>query len=92
MNRDIPYTPVLIVIANIDVMIVESTELAPVEEHVASTGAEDSTLQISTAEPGVVEFVVALVASEANIITNPEVPAMISVLTEPAAGLISAPS
>ena len=73
-------------------MIAESTRLARVKEPVASTGAEDSLLQTSAAEPGIVEFVAALVASEATIITVPEVLATISVLTELTAGLVSAPS
>ena len=58
----------------------------------ASTGADDSALQTSTAEPGTMEFVAPPVASEATIITVLEVPAMISALTEPATGLVSAPS
>jgi len=73
-------------------MIAERTGLAQVVESVASTGIEDTTLQTSTAKPGTVEFIAALVASEATTITVPEVPAMTSVLTEPAAGLVSAPS
>ena len=61
-------------------MIAERTGLAQVVESVASTGVEDTTLQTSTAKPGTVEFVAALVASEATTITVPEVPAMTSVL------------
>jgi len=64
--------------------------LAQVEEPVASTGAEDNTLQTSTAEPSTMEFVAAPVASEATTITVPEVPATTSVLTEPAVGFVSA--
>ena len=43
-------------------MILESTGLAQVEEPVVSTSAEDSVLQISTAEPSTVEYVPAAVA------------------------------
>ena len=39
-----PYTLIFIVIANIDVMVAESTGLAQVEDPVASTSAEDSAL------------------------------------------------
>jgi len=73
-------------------MIAESTDLAQVEEPVASTGVEDSTLQTSTAESGTVEFVVAPVALEATTVTVPEVSVMTSVLIEPVVGLISTPS
>jgi len=73
-------------------MIAESTRLAQVKEPVASTGAEDSALQTSTAEPGSVEFVAAPVALEATTITVSEVLATTSVLTEPAAVLVSTPS
>ena len=73
-------------------MIAESTGLAQVEEHVASTGAKDSTLQTSTVELGTVEFVAASVASEATTIMVPEMPATISGLMEPVAGLVPAPS
>ena len=58
----------------------------------ASTSAEDSALQTSASEPSVVEFVVVPVASEAFTITVPEVSVTISVSTEPAASLVSAPS
>ena len=57
-------------------MIAESTGMAQVEEPVASAGTEDITLQTSTTEPGTVEFVAALVASEATTIIVPEVPVM----------------
>jgi len=70
-----PYTPILIIIANIDVMIAESTRIAQVKEPVASTGAEDSALQTSTAEPSTTEFVPAAVASEATTVTVIEMPA-----------------
>ena len=42
---------ILTVVANVEVMIAESTGLAPVEEPMASTGVEDNTLRILTAEP-----------------------------------------
>ena len=73
-------------------MIAESSGLAQVEEPVASTGAEDNALQTSIAEPGIVEFVAASVASEATTVTVLEVLATTLALTEPAAGLISTPS
>jgi len=73
-------------------MTVESTEMAQVEEPMTSTGAEDNTLQTLMAEPSTVESVLLVVVSEAVTITIPEVPVMTSVLTEPAAGLVSAPS
>jgi len=88
----VPYIPVFIIIANIDVMVAESNGLAQVEDPVASTSAEDNALQTLAVEPGVMEFVVVLVASEATTIMVPEVSATISVSTEPAASLISAPS
>jgi len=69
-------------------MITESIGLAQVKEPVASTGAEDSALQTSTAKLGIVEFVVASVASEATTITVPEVSVMTSALTEPATSLV----
>jgi len=72
-------------------MIVESTGLAQVEEPVRSTGAEDNALQTSTVEPSTVEFIPVTVASEATI-TVPKVPVTTSALTDPAAGLVSAPS
>ena len=73
-------------------MIVESTGLAQVEELVASTGAEDSALQTSAAQPGSMEFVAAPGASEATTITVPEVPATTSALTKLLVGLVSTPS
>ena len=72
-----PYTPVFIVIANIDVMVAERTGLAQVEDLVTSTSAEDNAFQTSAGKPGVVEFVVVPVASEATTITIPEVSVMI---------------
>ena len=48
----------------------------------ASTNAEDSALQTSADEPGVVEFVAILITSEATRIIVPEVSATISVSTE----------
>ena len=87
-----PYTPVFIVIADIEVMIAESTGLAQVEDPVASTSAKDSALRTSAGEPSVVEFIAAPVASEAITIMVPEVSSTTSVSTEPAVGLISAQS
>jgi len=87
-----PYTLIFIVIANIDVMVAESTGLAQVEDPMASTSAEDNTLQTSTGEPGAVEFIAVHVASEAITVTVPEVSTMISVSTEPTAGLVSTSS
>ena len=52
-------------------MIAENTRLAQVEEPVESTGTEDGALQTSTAEPSTVEFVPAVVASEATTVTVP---------------------
>ena len=69
-------------------MIIESTRLAQVEEPVASTSAEDNALQTSTAEPNTVEFVPAAVASEATMVTVPEVPATNSALTKPTTGYL----
>ena len=66
-----PYTPVFIVIANIEVIIVESTRLAQVEDPVASTSAEDSALQTLAGEPSAVEFVAAPIVPEATTITVP---------------------
>jgi len=71
-------------------MIAESFGLAQVEELVASTGAEDSVLQILIAEPSTVKSVSAVVVSEATTVTVTEVPVMTSALTEPAAGLVYA--
>jgi len=88
----VTYTPIFIVIANIDIMIAESTGLAQVEDPVASTNAEDNALQTSAREPGAVEFVAAPVVSEATTITVQEVLATTSVSTEPAVGLISEPN
>ena len=85
-------TLIFIVIANIDVMVAESTGLAQVEDPMASTSADYNALQTSAGEPGVVESVTVPDASEATTITVPEVSAMISALTEPAAGLVSAPN
>ena len=85
-----PNTPIFIIIANIDVMVAESTGLAQVEDPVASISVEDNALQTSASEPGAMEFVVVPFTSEATTITVPEVSAMISALTEPAAGLVSA--
>jgi len=59
---------------------------------VASADAGDNTLQTSITELGTVEFIAAPVASEATTITVPVVPTMTSALTEPATGLVSAPS
>jgi len=59
---------------------------------VVSTGAEDNTLQTLTAEPSTVELVTTVVASEASTLTVLEVPAMTSVLMEPAIGFVSEPS
>ena len=86
-----PYTLVFIIIANVDVMVTESTEIAQVEVPVVSTSIEDNTVQTSAGEPSAVEFVAAPVVAEATTITLPEVPATTSVSTEPAAGLFSAP-
>ena len=72
-------------------MIAEGTGLAQVKELVASTGAEDSALQTSKAEPSTVKSVPAVI-SEATTVTVPEVQVMTLMLTEPAAGLVSAPS
>jgi len=86
-----PYTFVFIIIANIDIMVAESTGIAQVENPVASISAEDSALQTSAGEPGAVEFVAVPVALEATTITVPEVSVMISISKEPTAGLFSAP-
>ena len=73
-------------------MIAESTEVAQVEEPMASTSEEDNTLQTSTAEQSTVEFVALTIASEASTIQVPKMPVMTSALTEPAVGLVSVPS
>ena len=46
-----PYTLVFIVITNVDVMVAESTEIAQVEDPVASISAEDNAVQTSAGEP-----------------------------------------
>jgi len=58
----------------------------------ASIGAEDSALQTSKAELSTVKSVLAVVISKATTVTIPEVPVMTSMLTEPVAGIVSAPS
>ena len=80
------------VIANMVVIIAESTGVAQVEEPMTNTGAEDSTLQTSTAEPSTVKSVPAVVISEAATVTIPEVPVTTSSLKELAAGLAPAQS
>jgi len=67
------------------IIIAECAEVAQVEEHVASTGAEDRTLQISTAEPSTVKFVPVVVTSEAAIVTILKVLVTTSASKEPAA-------
>ena len=57
-----------------------------------STGAEDNALQTSKAEPSTVQSVPAAIVSEATTVTVSEVPATTSALTEPAVGLVFAPS
>jgi len=84
----VPFTPIFIVITNIEIMIAESTRLAQVEDPVVSTSAEDSALQTSAGEPSAMEFVVAPVAPKATTITVPEVSATTSVSIESAVGLI----
>ena len=84
-----PYTSVFIVIANIDVMIAESTGLAQVENPMASTSAEDSAFHTLAGELSIVEFVAVPVASKATTITVPEMSATILVSTEPSASLVS---
>ena len=59
------------------------------EELVASTGVEDGTLQTSKAEPSTMQFVPAVIISEATTVTVPEAPVTTSTLMEPAAGLVS---
>ena len=59
---------------------------------VASTGAEDNTLQISKVESSVVKSVPAVVISKATTVIVMEVPVTTSTLTEPVAGLVFAPS
>jgi len=86
----VPYTLVFIVIANIDVMIAESTRLAQVEDPVAGTGVKDNAVQTSAGEPSVVEFVASPVAMEATMIMVPEVSATTSVSKEHCIGLIPA--
>ena len=60
------------------------------EEPVASTGAEDSTLQASTAELSTMKSVLAVVISEAATATIPEMPVTTSASKEPAAGHVPA--
>ena len=72
------------------VIIAESTRVAQVEEPVASTGAEDSTLRPSTDEPSTVKSVPAVIISKATTVTILEVLATTSALKEPATGLASA--
>jgi len=83
----VPYTPIFIVIANIEVIIVESTRLAQVEDPVASTSAEDSALQTLAGEPSAVEFVAAPIVPKATTITVSEVSTMTSMSTESAVSL-----
>ena len=73
-------------------MIAESTGLAQVKELVASTGAEDNTLQTSKVESSAVKSVPAVVISEATTVIVMEVPVTTSTLTKPTAGLVFAPS
>ena len=56
-------------------MITESIGLSQVEDLVASTVVEDSTLQTLIPELGIVEFVPAPVALKATTMIVPEVPA-----------------
>jgi len=58
---------------------------------VASTGAEDNTLQILT-ESSTMKSVPAVVVLEATTVTVLEVPVMTSTLTDSVVGLVSAPS
>jgi len=67
-------------------MIAESTGLAQVEAPMASTSAEDSTLQISMAELSTVKSVPVVDISEAATVTIPEVSVTTSALKEPATG------
>ena len=51
-------TLIFIVTTDINVMVAESTGVTQVEDPMASLGAENITVQTSTGEPSVVEFVV----------------------------------
>ena len=69
----------------------ESTGVAQVDDPAARIGEEDSTVQTSTGEPSVMEFVVASVAVEAaTTITVLEVLATTLVSDEPVVGLTPA--
>ena len=71
-------------------MIAESTGVAHVEEPVASTGAEDSTLQTLMAEPSTLKSVPVVVISEATTVIISEVPVTTSALKEVTAGHVPA--
>jgi len=51
--------PFFIIITDINVMVVESTGVAQVEDPMECLGAEDSAVQTSAGEPNVLEFVAA---------------------------------
>ena len=68
-------------------MIAESTRVDQMEEPVASTDAEDSTLQTSTAEPSIVKSVPEVMISDAATVTILEVSVTTSASKEPAAGM-----
>jgi len=63
-----------------------------VKEPVASTGAEDNTLQTSMVRPSTARSVPVVVISEATTVTIPKVPVTISALAEPAVVLVCVPS
>ena len=71
-------------------MIVESIGVAQVENPVASTIAEDNTLQTSMAQQSIVKFVPAVVTSEAAIVTILEVSVITFVSKEPVVGHVPA--
>jgi len=72
------------------IIIAERAEVAQVEKPVASTGAEDGTLQALTAEPNTVKSVPVVVISEVTTVTILEVSVITSASKEPAAGHILA--
>jgi len=84
------YTLLFVVIINIDVMVVESTGVAQVEDLVMSISAENSAVQTSASEPSAMEFIAAPVVMGTTTITVPEVLTMTSASQEAAVGLISA--
>ena len=83
-NKNSLYTPTLIIIANMIVIIAESTVMVQVEELMASIDAGDNTLHISIDEPSNMKSAHVVVRPKAAKITVPEVPVTTLALRESA--------